>query len=72
MTDVGRRRLCTPSANRYDPATCGHQLAPLTLNSTVNSKLDVADDTDWYKVTVKAGLTYSFTIQGDGFIRVFE
>ena len=40
--------------------------ATLSIGQTVKSALDVAGDSDWFKVSLKAGLDYGFNASGDG------
>jgi serralysin len=38
----------------------------LAQGQTIKSAVDVAGDSDWFKVTLKAGLDYGFAVSGDG------
>ncbi|MDO5646721.1 calcium-binding protein [Paracoccus sp. (in: a-proteobacteria)] len=40
--------------------------AALTVNGVTSGRLDVAGDSDWYRVTLTEGLTYGFRLTGDG------
>lgn len=40
--------------------------ATLSVGQTVKSAVDVAGDSDWFKVSLKAGLDYGFSASGDG------
>lgn len=40
--------------------------ATLSIGQTVKSAMDVAGDSDWFKVSLKAGLDYGFNASGDG------
>lgn len=40
--------------------------ATLSQGGSVNSAIDVSGDSDWFKVTMKAGLDYGFLVSGDG------
>lgn len=40
--------------------------ATLSQGQTVRSAVDVAGDSDWFKVSMKAGLDYGFSVSGDG------
>lgn len=40
--------------------------ATLSVGQTVKSAVDVAGDSDWFKISLKAGLDYGFTASGDG------
>lgn len=38
----------------------------LSQGQTIKSAVDVAGDSDWFKITLKAGLDYGFAVSGDG------
>ncbi|MGQ3209906.1 MAG: pre-peptidase C-terminal domain-containing protein [Shinella sp.] len=38
----------------------------LSQGQTVSSALDVSGDSDWFKISMKAGLDYGFVVSGDG------
>ena len=40
--------------------------ATLSQGRTVSSAIDVSGDSDWFKVSLKAGLDYGFAVSGDG------
>lgn len=40
--------------------------ATLSQGQTVKGTVDVAGDSDWYKISLKAGLDYGFVVSGDG------
>ncbi|MCD2183220.1 calcium-binding protein [Rhizobium sp. GN54] len=40
--------------------------ATLSQGGTVSSAIDVSGDSDWFKVSLKAGLDYGFAVSGDG------
>lgn len=40
--------------------------ARLADGTRLTGRIDVASDSDWYKATVKAGVTYTFTLAGTG------
>ena len=47
---------------RRDTATT----AVIAPNQTLAGRLDVSGDSDWYRVTLTAGLDYGFRVSGDG------
>ena len=51
-----------------DDTIVGNTTSSETLVSGVSktSRLDVGGDTDYFKVTLEAGITYSFTVEGSG------
>lgn len=40
--------------------------ATLATGKSITSALDVKGDSDWFKVTLKAGISYAFTVTGTG------
>ncbi|MFB2552772.1 pre-peptidase C-terminal domain-containing protein [Ensifer soli] len=40
--------------------------ATLAAGQSIRSKMDASYDSDWFKIELKAGLTYGFTMSGDG------
>ncbi|MGL6209156.1 MAG: hypothetical protein ACRC14_04925, partial [Paracoccaceae bacterium] len=38
----------------------------LSVNEIVTSTIDTSTDTDWFRVRMVSGLTYSFTVEGNG------
>nr|WP_298097429.1 pre-peptidase C-terminal domain-containing protein [uncultured Shinella sp.] len=40
--------------------------ATLSQGQTVKGAVDVSGDSDWYKISLKAGLDYGFVVSGDG------
>ncbi|MCJ8052497.1 pre-peptidase C-terminal domain-containing protein [Shinella curvata] len=40
--------------------------ATLSQGQTVKSAVDVVGDSDWFKISLKAGLDYGFSVSGDG------
>lgn len=40
--------------------------ATLAPNGSVASRIDAPNDTDWFKISLREGLSYGFTLAGDG------
>lgn len=40
--------------------------ATIVIGDTVTSQIEVSGDRDWFRITLQAGVTYQFTLDGDG------
>jgi serralysin len=63
-SDVGNYNLSWVGADTILRNTS--TTAVLGTGKSITSAIDVAGDSDWFKVTLKAGISYAFTVTGTG------